>query len=279
MRAISGSRLAAFACRGGLTRRAYTDRSERREGRRRVRGGGTIHDLWERYRTGDAAAREGLILHYSPLVKFVAGRIAAGLPSHADRDDLISDGLVGLIDAVERFEPERGVPFEAYATQRIRGAILDGLRSLDWMPQRTRRLSKQVDATISGLSQALGRVPTDEEVAVELDLETEAVRRVMVDTTALGYASMDAPVLGDERDASFSELVRDPAAIDPEQRALLREALELLPDREQTVIVLYYREGMTLAEIGKVLGISESRVWHLHARAVRILRARLTAKE
>lgn len=236
-----------------------------------------IDDLWGRFRsTGNPEAREGLILFYAPVVKFVAGRLLAGLPRHVDREDLVSAGIFGLVDALERFEPERGYRFETFAVPRIKGAILDELRSLDWLPRSVRDQTKTVDRTIARLGQDLGRAPTEEEVAEEMGVSLEKLGQLMLDSTAMGYASLDSFLPGgDDRSATLADVIEDAEAVDPAARAQLVEAIEGLPEREQLIVTLYYYEGMNLAEVGDVLGISESRVCQLHGRAVKLLRQHL----
>lgn len=233
--------------------------------------------LWERFRaSGDESAREALILFYAPVVKYVAGRVGAGLPRHVDREDLNSHGLFGLIDAIERFDPDLGYRFETFAVPRIRGAILDALRSLDWLPRSVRDQAKAVDRAISQLGQDLGRAPTDNEVADHLDMSREKLSQVMLDSTSMGYASLDAVLPGSEdRSLTLADVVQDPDALDADARFQLREAIEGLPERERLIISLYYYEGLNLAEIGDVVGLSESRICQLHGRAVKILRDRL----
>lgn len=236
-----------------------------------------VDDLWERFRaSGDPEAREGLILFYSPVVKFVAGRMLAGLPRHVDREDLVSSGIFGLVDALERFEPERGYRFETFAVPRIKGAILDELRSLDWLPRSVRDQAKAVDRTIARLGQELGRAPTEEEVAEALGISLEKLGQLMLDSTAMGYASLDSFLPGgDDQTTTLADVLEDTDAVDPAGRAQLVEAIEDLPERERLIVTLYYYEGMNLAEVGDVLGISESRVCQLHGRAVKLLRQHL----
>lgn len=236
-----------------------------------------VGDLWERFRsTGDPKAREGLILFYSPVVKYVAGRVGAGLPRHVDREDLISHGLFGLIDAIERFEPERGFRFETFAIPRIKGAILDELRSLDWLPRSVRDQAKAVDRTIGQLGQELGRSPTDEEVAESMGISEERLGQVMLDSTAMGFASLDAGLASSEdRSLTLADVVQDPRAVDPDVHLQLQEAINTLPERERVIVSLYYYEGLNLSEIGEVVGLSESRICQLHGRAMKTLRQRL----
>ncbi|MDP8957796.1 MAG: FliA/WhiG family RNA polymerase sigma factor [Actinomycetota bacterium] len=236
-----------------------------------------VDALWDRYRSaGDPEAREALILFYSPVVKYVVGRVGAGLPRHVDREDLVSHGIFGLIDAIERFDPSRGFRFETFAVPRVRGAILDELRSLDWLPRTVRDQAKAVERAIGELSQELGRAPSDTELAEHLGISTERLGQVMVDSTAMGFASLDAVVPSSEdRSLTLADVVQDPHAVDLDARLQLREALEALPERERLIVSLYYYEGLKLAEIGEVLGLSESRICQLHGRAMKTLHQHL----
>lgn len=232
-----------------------------------------VRELWDRFQADrDREARDGLILFYSPVVKYVAGRVGAGLPAHIDRQDLVSAGVFGLVDAIEGFDRERGVRFETYAIPRIRGAILDELRSLDWLPRSVREQAKAVDQTMAQLYQKLRRPPTDEELANSAGVSVEKLGKLVIDSTAMGFASLDAVLPGSEEGSTLTDVIQDARAVDPALRTQLTEAIGSLPERERLIIALYYYEGMSLAEIGDIMGISESRVCQLHGRAVKILR-------
>lgn len=247
---------------------------------------GAVTDLWRRYKLGDdERLRERLILHYAPLVKYVAGRVGVGLPRNVDLADCVSVGVLGLIDAIEKFDPERGVAFEPYAISRIRGAILDELRALDWIPRSVRARAKDVQRTWSELENKLGRSPSEAELATELGLSTAALHKLFGQLAAVNVLALDE-LLGstsDRPDAiNLGETLADLDAPDPAQvfesaevKRLLIEALDTLGEREQTLVRLYYFEGFTLAEIGSVLGVTESRVCQMHTKAVLALRARL----
>jgi RNA polymerase sigma factor FliA len=235
---------------------------------------------WTQHR--DAAARDQLILHYSPIVKFVAGRLAAGLPANVDTGDLVSAGVFGLMDALDRYDATMGAKFETYAIPRIRGAILDGLRALDWVPRSVRQHQRSIETAISTLEHALGRAPTDDELAAELGIDGDDLQRWLasVAVTNVGpldhlmstNAVVDARPIAGEPDESPSAMVED-----RELRQVMREEIRRLPERERTVLALYYDEGMTLAEIGSVLGVTESRISQIHTKAVLLLRTRLAA--
>ena len=231
----------------------------------------SVDDLWRRYKTdGDRDARDRLVVHYSPLVKFVAGRVRSGLPSSVDQNDLVSDGVIGLMDAVDKFEPERGLQFQTYAVTRIRGAIVDGLRSSDWVPRSVREKIRDVDAASARLEHQLGRPPKDKEIAAELDLTLEELRKVYTLTAHTSVVSFET-VLDDDAPRARSDL---PGADDDLPPGFLRAVRELA-ERDQVVVALYYWERLTLAEIGQVLGVTESRVSQLHSRATMQLRRKL----
>ena len=222
---------------------------------------------------------------YSPLVKFVAGRMASGLPSHVEESDLISYGLLGLIGAIERFDPEREIKFETFAVARIKGAIIDELRSLDWVPRSVRSRARDVEKAHAKLETELQRAPTDEEMAEKLEIIGRGVPgRPARDRQLLGARArrpLDHRRPRGRSQISLLDTIHDPTAIDPEAEAhaselkdRLADAIESLPERERLVIALYYYENLTLREIGEVLGVTESRVSQLHTKAVLGLRSR-----
>jgi RNA polymerase sigma factor FliA len=238
--------------------------------------------LWARFKAdGDEAARESLILLYSPLVKFVAGRMAVGLPRNVDQSDLVSYGVFGLIDAIDKFDPGRGFKFETYAINRIKGAILDELRALDWVPRSVRSRAREIERSLVELEHRLQRSPSDEELATHMSIDVEYLRTSLAEISSLGMVALDE-LVGPEGASSMSDLLPDPAGIGPEAafqveetRRILTDAITRLPDREKLVITLYYFEGLTLAEIGDVLGVTESRVCQIHAKSVLSLRNRM----
>ena len=245
-----------------------------------------LRDLWRRYKDeGDDGARERLVVAYSPLVKFVAGRLGAGLPSHVDDADLISYGLMGLIGAIERFEPERGIKFETFAMTRIRGAIIDELRSLDWVPRSVRSRAREIETTQSKLEHELQRAPTEAELAAKLGLSEEELQTSLLEIANSSVYALDelwtiSDSSGDQ--VSLLDTISDPRADDPQEslasseiKDRLTEAVASLPEREQLVVALYYYENLTLREIGEVLGVTESRVSQLHTKAVMRLKSAL----
>jgi RNA polymerase sigma factor for flagellar operon FliA len=247
-----------------------------------------LSTLWSSFKdTGDPEAREQLILNYSPLVKYVAGRVSANLPQTVENADLISYGLFGLIDAIEKFEPGRQIKFETYAISRIKGAIIDELRSLDWVPRSVRARARDIERAIVALEGRLMRTPTDAEVADELGLPLSDLQDIFA---KLSYASVisfeDVWAPNSERDdhTSLVSMIEDDDAADPveafeseEIKEILATANEKLPERERTVVALYYYQGLALKEIGQVLGVTESRVSQLHTKAVLRLRGKLRA--
>ncbi len=249
-----------------------------------------IAELWDAYAAAPRkSTKDRLVLHYAPLVKYVAGRVGTGLPSHVDVADLIQCGIFGLVDAIERFEPDRGRKFEVYAMQRIRGAILDELRSQDWVPRSVRSRAREIERAIERLESREQRSCSDAELAGELGMGTEDLRSTFGQIAMTSVAALDELVAagrgGDGAGTgapSLADSLPDAGAEDPlaametrETRRLLAEAVGQLAERDRTVVGLYYFENLTLAEIGRVLGVTESRVCQLHTRAVMRLRARL----
>lgn len=241
-----------------------------------------VHALWERFKaSADADARERLILHYSPLVKYVAGRVGAGLPRSVDQNDLASYGLFGLIDAIDKFDLERGFKFETYAINRIKGAILDELRALDWVPRSVRSRARRIETAIAELEHTLQRPPTEEELALNLEMEVEDLQSALAEIGRSGIAALDE-FIGSDSQTSVGELIADPNSVSPESayqteetRRGLVDEVNKLPERDRLVVTLYYYEGMTLAEIGDVLGVTESRVCQIHAKTMMSLRNRI----
>jgi RNA polymerase sigma factor for flagellar operon FliA len=248
-----------------------------------------LKDLWRRFRGGDARARERLVVAYSPLVKYVAGRVSSGLPAHVEQADLISYGLGGLMSAIDRFEPEREIKFETYAIPRIRGAIIDELRSLDWVPRSVRALARRIEQANVKLEARFQRTPTDEEMSGELEMDLEEFQESLVKISNSTLVALDelwtvSDATGDQ--VSLLDTLHDPEASSPEAemdaaavKDRIADEIARLPEREKVVIALYYYESLTLREIGEVLGVTESRVSQLHTKAVLRLRSHLTPDE
>lgn len=246
---------------------------------------GTLH-LWEDYKSeGSQSARERLILHYSPLVKYVAGRVGVGLPPNVEQADLISYGIFGLIDAIEKFDPGRGIKFETYSINRIRGAIIDELRAIDWVPRSVRSKARNVERAYSSLENRLKRPPSDEEMAEEMELSKDELNHVYSQLSSVSLVALDElmSVEGERGDRlSLIETLEDTHALSPtevletaEMRSILTGSVNRLPEREKIVITLYYYEGLTLSEIGQVLGVTESRICQMHTKAVLALRSKI----
>jgi RNA polymerase sigma factor for flagellar operon FliA len=228
----------------------------------------------------NSAARDHLIVHYSPLVKFVAGRVGAGLPSSVDPGDLVSSGVFGLIDAIERYDPERGVKFETFAVPRIRGAIYDGLRQLDWVPRSVRSRAREVERGISELEHRLARSPSDEELAEQLRITTTELARWLSSIASTTIGPLDRAIAAGAEPAQVDGPGSgSPASVieDRELSRIMRDEIKKLPEREKLVLSLYYDEGLTLSEIGSVLGVTESRISQIHTKSVLHLRSRLHA--
>ncbi len=245
-----------------------------------------LNDLWRKYKSsGDERARERLVVAYSPLVKYVAGRMGSGLPAHVEEADLISYGLGGLISAIQRFDLSREIKFETYAITRIRGAIIDELRTLDWVPRSVRARAREFERVNMKLEAKLQRAPTDDEMAAELAISVDDFQSALLQISNSTIVALDelwaaSDASGDQ--VSLLDTIPDRNAPDPqalidesELRDRIADAIAALPEREKLVVALYYYENLTLREIGEVLGVTESRVSQLHTKAVLRLRSKL----
>jgi len=246
-----------------------------------------VNELWRTYkRTKDQALRDRLILNYAPIVKYVAGRLGSGLPAHVDDGDLVSYGLLGLISAIERYDPDRDVKFETYAIARIRGSILDELRALDWVPRSVRSRARQIERAMAELEAKLARAPTDEEIATKVGITVDELEGSLTDISRSSIAALDElwTISGSGGDqVALIDTIEDEHGPEPqtafaqtELREIVADAITNLPEREKLVITLYYYEDLTLREIGEVLGVTESRVSQLHTKAILRLKARLS---
>lgn len=240
--------------------------------------------LWKQYKgAGDQKARDALINRYAYLVKITAGRVVTSLPPNVDRDDLVGAGVVGLIKAVDQFDVSRQVKFETYAIALIRGAILEMLREEDWVPRSVRERVKNLERTYLRLEMEIGRPATEEEVAEALEIDLDGLHSLLADTGRATLLSLDDVIVGSDGNERIhlADLINDEAAgpssevEGKEMRRFLGTAIDRLPERERLVIALYYYEGLTFKEIGKVLSVSESRVYQLHTQAVLRLRGYL----
>jgi len=249
--------------------------------------------LWDEFKQSEASgardsARERLILHYAPLVKYVASRVATGLPSSVDQADLVSYGMFGLIDALEKFEPARGNKFETYAIPRIKGAIIDELRAMDWVPRSVRFKAREIEKAYSDLESMHKRAPAEKEVAERLGVSLRELHEVINQISFVQVLQLDEILsFGSDRgeQVSLLDTLAD-RGTDPttglesqEMRGLLAAAINSLSEREKIVVTLYYFEGLTLAEIGEILGVTESRVCQIHTKAVGQLRLQLVETE
>jgi RNA polymerase sigma factor for flagellar operon FliA len=246
-----------------------------------------IKELWREFKdSADPRLRERLILHYSPLVKYVAGRVGVGLPPNIEQADLVSYGIFGLIDAIEKFDISRAIKFETYAISRIKGAIIDELRAIDWIPRSVRYKAREVEKAYAALEARLHRTPTEPEVAEELGIGLDELHTIFSQVSFVNVIALDELLnVGGERGdkVSLVDTLEDTRAEDPvaafeteETKYLLARAINTLPEREKIVVTLYYYEGLTLAEIGQVLGVTESRICQMHTKAVLQMRAKLS---
>lgn len=245
-----------------------------------------IEDLWAEFkRAGTKEARDRLIVHYSPLVKYVAGRVSAGLPHSIEQSDLVSYGIFGLIDAIEKFDTSRNIKFETYAITRVKGAIIDELRSIDWVPRSVRAKARSVERAYAKLEAELLRSPTDAEVAAELRMTEDDLQQIFTQISFVGLIALDEMLSSGSGERGESTTLGDTipdrgegpvAAFEVEEmKHLLATAINRLGDREKIVLTLYYYESLTLAQIGEVLGVTESRVCQIHTKAILQLRSRM----
>ena len=245
-------------------------------------------ELWQAYlEMGSQDARQRLVEQYLRVVRYVAGRMAVGLPHYVEYNDLVSAGLLGLIQAIDNFDHQRGIKFETYAIPRIRGAILDELRSQDWFPRSLRRKAKQVELAYATLEVRLGRPATDEEIARELGIPVGELDGLLSEVSLATIMSLDADPNGDdEQQSGMGDYLPDPRSDDVERsiaeqemRELIAHRLAELPEKEQLVLVLYYYEELTLKEIGEILDVTESRVCQIHTKAILRLKGKIDRHE
>jgi len=246
----------------------------------------TEEELWIQYRREkDPSIRESFIKQYAPLVKYVAGKVAVGMPHNVEFDDLVGFGVFGLLDAIDKFDPEKNVKFKTYAVTRIRGAIFDELRSIDWVPRSVRQKTREVEDAIGALEAQLGRTATDQEIARAMGMDEEEFLKIMQRISSTSILSLnDVWFSGDENDKlSIGDSIESPSSLNPdvivekeEIRRVIVDAISELPEKEKKILVLYYYEDLTLKEIGQVLEVTESRVSQLHTKAILRLRSRLT---
>ncbi|MCH5273158.1 MAG: FliA/WhiG family RNA polymerase sigma factor [Lachnospiraceae bacterium] len=238
--------------------------------------------LWEEYsKNGTPELREQIIIEYAGLVKIVAGKLSIYLGYNVEYDDLVGYGMFGLIDAIDKYDFDKGVKFETYASLRIRGAILDQVRHMDWLPRTVRQKQKKIDAAYQKLEAASGQFASDEEVAAELEISVEELGQWQAQTKAAGIVSLDEyleqgsenGIVGGSESEDYAQPERQ--LEQKEMKALLVQSLEALTEKEKKVILLYYYEELTLKEISEVLEVSESRISQLHTKAIQRLRLKL----
>ncbi len=246
----------------------------------------TEDELWIEFKkTKSPQLRDKFIRQYMPLVKYVAGKVSVGMPGSVDFDDLVGYGQFGLLDAINKFDPEKNVKFKTYAVTRIRGAIFDELRTLDWVPRSVRQKSREIEDTIVQLESKLGRTASDSEVAGAMGISEDEYHQTILKVSGTSVLSLnDVWYAGEESEhVSIGDCIESPSSLNPdvivereEIRRVIIEAINELPEKEKMVLVLYYHEDMTFKEIGQVLEVSESRVSQLHTKANLRLRAKLT---
>ena len=238
-----------------------------------------VDELWSRYHAGEEGVRDDLILAYMPLVRSIARKIKDGLPSNVEFDDLVSYGTFGLIDAIDKFDPQRGFKFETYAVSRIRGGAIDGLRQMEWTPRNIYSQAREVDQAASSLTSILQRPPTDREVAVELGWDTTKVSQARSRPSKV--LSLDEPMnskasQGDEP-LTLSDILPDQASLQgslemEDLQQAMASAIHELTEKEQMVLVLYYLEHLKFSEISEMIGVSESRICQIHMSAIDSIR-------
>ncbi len=243
-------------------------------------------ELWLLFKKNrDPEIRDMFVKQYAPLVKYVAGKVAMVMPHNVEFDDLVGFGVFGLFDAINKFDPEKHVKFKTYAVTRIRGAILDELRSIDWVPRSVRQKTREIEDTIHHLESSLGRSANDREIAKEMRMSLKDFHKTMMKISGTSILSLnDVWYTGDENDkVSIVDSIESPSSLNPDMiiekeeiKRVIVDAINELPEKEKKVLVLYYYEDLTLKEIGKVLEVTESRISQLHTKAIMRLRAKLT---
>jgi RNA polymerase sigma factor for flagellar operon FliA len=238
----------------------------------------------DQYGKEDFTRRERLIMEYAPLVKYIANRVAMRLPPHIEVADLVNAGILGLIDAVEKFDPSKEVKFKTYAEIRIRGAILDELRAMDWIPRSVRKVINQMINAYHELEQQLGRPARDEEMAEQLGVQMDEFYRLLKQSAGVSLISLDVAMDPDGKRRDILSCIVDPRTSNAcgmlglnEVKDSVARAIEDLPEKEKEVISLYYYDELTMKEIGEVLDLTESRVSQIHTKAILRLRVRINS--
>ena len=252
--------------------------------------GSNVHvselELWKRYKKSkDPEIRSLFVKQYAPLVKYVAGKVAVGMPQNVEFDDLVGYGAFGLFDAIEKFDPDKHIKFKTYAVTRIRGAIFDELRSIDWVPRSVRQKAREMEEAIRKVESSLGRAATDREIAKELRVSIQDFEKTLLKLNGTSILSLNDVWYsgGDNDNVTIVDSIESPSSLNPdvivekkEIKQVIIEAIKELPEKERRVLVLYYYEDLTLKEIGKILEVTESRVSQLHTKAIIRLRSKLT---
>ena len=243
-------------------------------------------ELWRKFKkTKDPAIRDVFVKQYAPLVKYVAGKIAVSMPHNVEFDDLVGFGVFGLFDAIQKFDPDRHIKFKTYAVTRIRGAIFDELRSIDWVPRSVRQKSREVEDVMRRLESSLGRSASDRELARAMGVSIKDFEKTMLKISSTSILSLsDIWYTGEDNDkVSIGDSIESPRSMNPEAivekeeiKQVIIRTIDELPEKEKKVLVLYYYEDLTLKEIGRVLEVTESRVSQLHTKAIMRMRAKLT---
>ena len=243
-------------------------------------------ELWKRYKKEkDPEIRSMFVKQYAPLVKYVAGKVAVGMPQNVEFDDLVGYGAFGLFDAIEKFDPDKHIKFKTYAVTRIRGAIFDELRSIDWVPRSVRQKAREMEDAVRKVESSLGRAASDKEIASELRVSMHDFEKTLVKLNSTSILSLNDVWYsgGDNDNVTIVDSIESPNSMNPdiivekeEIKQVIIGAIKELPEKEKKVLVLYYYEDLTLKEIGKILEVTESRVSQLHTKAIIRLRAKLT---
>ncbi|WP_100399327.1 FliA/WhiG family RNA polymerase sigma factor [Bacillus sp. FJAT-44742] len=248
---------------------------------------GNYKDLWEKWGNDkNAEAADQLVEAYLPLVRYHVGRISAGLPRNVNREEVMSHGLMGLFDAINKFDFSRELKFDTYASFRIRGAIIDGLRQEDWLPRTMREKAKKIEESVERLEQQYGRFVTEEEISEELGMDKHEVQRIVSETFFANILSIDDESQEYEKEETYRANLVDNTAITPEEEAVKKDTfkelasmIDQLNEREKLVVSLFYYEELTLTEIGQVLNLSTSRISQIHSKAILRLKQILQKKE
>jgi RNA polymerase sigma factor for flagellar operon FliA len=244
-----------------------------------------LRELKERNSEVPPTLKEQIVLEHTPLIRYIVNRIAVRLPSHIDLDDLHNTGVIGLMDAIEKYDPDKNCKFKTYAEFRIKGAILDQLRSLDWVPRSVRQKSRRLERAYGEVEQRLGRSASEEEVADSLGLQIDKFHELLNQVRGISLVNLEE-IRGSgpdgDRNGSFADIVEDVHSENPfaslklqEMKEIIGDTIATLPEKERLVVSLYYYEDLNMKEIGSILGITESRVCQIHTKAVLRLRSKL----